>query len=973
MVLRGDNEDQIREYMRTIYIAMENKIKGFMINGLYGYFDVFEGQFFDSLGLDFPEDYDPTERPWYKTAVEAGDAIAITPMYMNIRVNDYIITYVRRIFDDQGIPLGIICLDVSLADIKKYVADMRLTEGGYGIFINEGLEVFYFPEQEMIGKSALEISSDPSVLVDEALAGTDIFEREIINYQNKITVAFSTMLHNGWLLFILTPKDEYYRELHEMEIFLIILGIVLALALIAILLRVDLAKTKLDKENRQKDILLATMEKEREADELTQLMLDAMPFSCILWDKNLRNLSCNQAAVKLFGLSGKQEYIDRFHELSPEYQPDGMLSKEAALEKARGAFETGYDRFEWMHQTITGEPLPAEVTLVRVKHKGDYIVVGYTRDLRELKAMLNEMHNVENDLRLARDAAEVANVAKSAFLANMSHEIRTPMNSIIGFTELAMDDKVSPHTKDYLEKIIESADWLLRIINDILDISKVESGKMELEHIPFDLHEIIAHCQTAIMPKAMEKGTHLHFYAEPSVGRKLLGDPTRLRQILTNLLSNAVKFTNIGTVKLSSNITGSGENTVTVQFEVRDSGIGMTPEQMERIFEPFMQADSTTTRKYGGTGLGLSITKNLIELMGGKLNVESTVGIGSKFGFSLTFDTINVSAEENDRELANSAWLDKPFFEGEILICEDNTMNQRVICEYLSRVGIKAVIAENGKEGVELVFSRKEKGEKPFDLIFMDIHMPVMDGLEAALLINKMQTGTPIVAMTADIMSDHKELYQQNGMPDHMGKPFTSQELWRCLLKYLTPINKEEKKKNMQLEGDMELQKILKSLFAKNNQKKFSEITGALKADDVKLAHRLAHTLKGNAGQIGKTQLQLAAADVEQVLKSGQNLVTEEQLNTLETELNKVLDELASLLKNESAPPPPSVLPQGQDAHGLIEKLEPLLKSGNPACLDMVNDLRSMPECEWLVQQMEDFDFEAALSTLAKIKEAKDG
>jgi signal transduction histidine kinase/CheY-like chemotaxis protein len=823
----------------------------------------------------------------------------------------------------------------------------------------------------MIGRSALEISSDPSVLVNEALAGNDIFEREIKNYKNKITVVFSTRLHTGWLLFILTPKREYYRELYEMERFLIILGIVLALALIGILFRVDLTKEKLDKENRQKDILLATMEKEREADELTQLMLDAMPFSCLLWNRDLNNLSCNQAAVKLFGLSGKQEYIDRFYDLSPQYQPDGAPSKESALEKVKKTFETGYDRFEWMHQTITGELLPAEITMVRVKHKGEYIVVGYTRDLRELKVMINEMRKVEDDLRLARDAAEVANVAKSVFLANMSHEIRTPMNSIIGFAELAMDDKISPHTKDYLEKIVENADWLLLIINDILDISKVESGKMELEHIPFDLHEMLAHCQTTIMPKAMGKGTQLHFYAEPSVGRKLLGDPTRLRQILVNLLTNAVKFTNVGMVKLSSAITSSTENTVTVNFEVRDSGIGMTPEQMERIFEPFMQADSGTTRKYGGTGLGLSITTKLIELMGGKLNVESTVGVGSKFGFSLTFDTIDMSVEINEHKFTDDAWLEKPVFEGEILVCEDNIMNQQVIREYLAKVGLRTVIAENGKEGVEIVSSRKEKGEKPFSLIFMDIHMPVMDGLEAASRINKLQMGTPIVAMTADIMSHDKDLYRQNGMPDHMGKPFTSQELWRCLLKYLTPVNKVDKQKKTQLDEDMELQNVLQSLFAKNNQKKYSEITGALEVGDIKLAHRLAHTLKGNAGQIGRTRLQLAATVVEQALKSGNNAVTQEQLRALETELVGVLDELAPLLNNESAVPPQSlslVPVLGRETQDLIEKLEPMLNSGNPECLDMANDLRAIPGCEWLVQQMEDFDFEAALSTLVEIK-----
>jgi signal transduction histidine kinase/DNA-binding response OmpR family regulator len=973
MILQGDTADQIREYMENIFVAMENKVKGFMINGLYGYFDVFEGLFFDSLGLDFPENYEPTERPWYKTAVEAGDAIAITPMYMNIRVNDYIITYVRRIFDDQGIPLGIICLDVSLADIKNHVANMRLTEGGYGIFINEKLELFYFPEKEMIGRSAFEISSDPSVLVNEALAGNDIFEREILNYKNKIAVAFSSQLQNGWLLFILTPKDEYYRELHEMEIFLVILGIILALALIMVLIRVDMAKEKLDQENRQKDILLATMEKERETDELTQIMLDAMPLSCLLWDKNLNTSVCNQAAVKLFKLSGKQDYIDRFYDLSPEYQLNGLPSREEAIAKVKKAFEIGYDRFEWLHQTMTGEPLPAEITLVRVKHKGEYIVVAYSRDLRELKAMLNEMHKVEDDLRLARDAAEVANITKSAFLANMSHEIRTPMNSIIGFTELAMDDTISPHTKDYLQHIIENAEWLLQIINDILDISKVESGKMELEHIPFDLHEILAHCRTVIMPKAMEKGTQMHFYAEPSVGRKLLGDPTRLRQIIINLLSNAIKFTNIGMVKLSSTITDSTENTVTIQFEIRDSGIGMTKEQMERIFEPFTQADSTTTRRYGGTGLGLSITKNLIELMGGKLNVESTVGLGSKFSFSLIFDTIDVSVEKDDREFTETAWLDKPAFEGEILVCEDNAMNQRVIREYLAKVGLKVVIAGNGREGVEIVSSRKEKGEKPFDLIFMDIHMPVMDGLEAAFKINKMQTGTPIVAMTADIMSNDKELYRQNGMPDHMGKPFTSQELWHCLLKYLKPINKAGDHKIIQLDSDMELQKVLQVLFARNNQNKFSEITGALEADDIKLAHRLAHTLKGNAGQIGKTRLQLAATNVEQALKNGKNLVAEEQLKALETELTSVLYELAPLLKKGStAAPQPSAPISEAEIQSLIGELESLLKKGDPDCLDLVNDLRAIPECELLIQQMEDFDFEAALSTLVEIKKRTD-
>jgi signal transduction histidine kinase/CheY-like chemotaxis protein len=511
-----------------------------------------------------------------------------------------------------------------------------------------------------------------------------------------------------------------------------------------------------------------------------------------------------------------------------------------------------------------------------------------------------QVKNYDVKLRDAVRKAESASVAKSAFLANMSHEIRTPMNSIIGFNELAMDDNISSKTRDYLEKIQINAEWLLQIINDVLDISKVESGKIELEHIPFDLHDIFAHCRTVIMPKAIEKGINLHFYAEPSVGKKMMGDPTRLRQILTNLLSNAIKFTNTGFIKLTSSIEYSTDNRIIVYFEVRDSGIGMTAEQISRIFEPFVQADSSTTRKYGGTGLGLSITKNLIELMGGKLIVESTPGLGSKFGFSAVFDTINIPYEMPIHENVNVK-LEKPLFNGEILVCEDNSMNQLVIKESLERVGIRAVIADNGFDGIEIVSKRIEEGMEPFDLIFMDIQMPVMDGLETASKIEKLQTGTPIIAMTANIMYGEMEIYKQSGIPDYISKPFTSQELWRCLLKYLKPVNKnstEEKPQNGEIDLDLEFKKVLQNHFWKNNQNKYNEIIKAIEDNDLELAHRLAHTLKGNAAQLGRSSLHIAAADVERQLKEGKMLVTEDQLKTLETEFYKYLNEL-SLMYNE--------------------------------------------------------------------------
>ena len=424
------------------------------------------------------------------------------------------------------------------------------------------------------------------------------------------------------------------------------------------------------------------------------------------------------------------------------------------------------------------------------------ILAGYNRDLSAHKAMLAEMQKVKDDLRLARDAAEAASFTQTAFLANMSHEIRTAMSSIMGFSELAMDATDHIETRDYLGKIQTNTEWLLQIINDILDVSKIESGKMELENIPFDMCELFTDCRTLILPKACEKGIMLYFYADPSVGSLLLGDPTRLRQVLMNLLSNAVRFTNTGIVKFLAKIEKRDENAVSIHFTIRDSGIGMSSEQIGKIFEPFIQGNVSAMLKYGGSGLGLAITKSIIELMGGTLFVDSTPGVGSKFSFELVFDTIESPGDEMVTDKILFDEFEKPVFEGEVLLCEDNTMNQQVICEHLARVGLKTVVAENGRIGMEIVQRRikesqdKSSGKKQFDLIFMDIHMPEVDGLDAAAKISELGIGIPIIASTANILYNDKKIYRASGMNDCLNKPFTSQELWRCLLKYLTPVRR---------------------------------------------------------------------------------------------------------------------------------------------------------------------------------------
>ena len=589
-------------------------------------------------------------------------------------------------------------------------------------------------------------------------------------------------------------------------------------------------------------------------------------------------------------------------------------------------------------------------------------------------------NSITANLQEAVQKAETASRSKSDFLANMSHEIRTPMNSIIGFSELALDDYIPSRTKDFLKKILDNSQWLLQILNDVLDISKIESGKMELESIPFDLNEIFNACHTMFLPKAEEKGVAIYFYAEPAAGKRLYGDPVKLRQVLSNLLANAVKFTSEGIIKMQAYTKEITKDSVTVLFEVQDSGIGISYDQLENIFDPFSQADSGTTRKYGGSGLGLPITKNIIEMMGGKLDVESAPGIGSKFTFQIVF--LATDAPADSPAYVEPVYDDsaKPIFKGEVLVCEDNTMNQQVICEHLDRVGLTSAVAQNGEEAVKMVTERPDSadsstngsvgsGKKQFDLIFMDIHMPVMDGIEAATEILKLDSNIPIIAMTANVMANDKEVYSKVGMKDIIGKPFSSQELWKCLRKYLTPVNYQQVKAPQREAIDKKLYQRLVNVFVAHNKDKFSEIESAVDSGDIKLAHRLVHTLKSNAGQLNKPNLQQIATEVEKCLKSGENQTIPEQMEALKTELNATIKELEPMVLTSGSAKDPDEQPNTVASRSLLRKLKPLLKDSDFDCLSYVDKLRSVNGSEELIRQIESLDFQLAVKALDELME----
>jgi len=575
-----------------------------------------------------------------------------------------------------------------------------------------------------------------------------------------------------------------------------------------------------------------------------------------------------------------------------------------------------------------------------------------------------EMEKTLEDLRHSYDTAKAATQAKSDFLANTSHEIRTPMNSILGFSELALDCDINDKVRNYLDNIRESANWLLNIINGILDISKIETdGMVELENIPFDLPELFERCQALFMPKVIEKGLLLSCHAEQPAGKKIIGDPVKLRQVLTNLLSNSVKFTNSGSVSLLASIESTEDNHVKMYFEISDTGIGMTPEQMIRIFEPYAQADASISRDFGGTGLGLVIIKSIIDVMGGIIHLESQMGIGTKFSFTLMFEL----ADNNDIDVVAETF-ERPNFNGEVLVCEDNHLNQQVICEHLKKVGLKAIVANNGYEGLDMITSRMENNQPHFDLIFMDIYMPIMGGIEAAAKITALGINTPIVALTANASPHTLDIYKANGILDFLCKPFTSQELWKCLAKYVDTISYSTVNAGHHA---VETQKILKRLrlnFVTDNQGICEKLKCALASGDIKTAHRLVHTIKSNAGQIDEKQLQMISASIENMLMKGQKQIAAQQLNQFESEVNMVLDKLTPLLIEANAK---SII-KTTDKHKIweiIKKLEPLLVTKNPACEDMIDDIRTIPNTENLIKQIENFKFKQALEALSNIKD----
>ncbi len=419
-----------------------------------------------------------------------------------------------------------------------------------------------------------------------------------------------------------------------------------------------------------------------------------------------------------------------------------------------------------------GRVLPLEIFRIPFRdHLGNAVgIVSVARDISEHIA-------IEDALRKAKQAAIDANTAKSDFLANMSHEIRTPLNGIIGLNHLALQ-QAPEDLKSYLEKINISAKTLLKIVNDILDFSKIEAGRMDIEYIPFRIARSIQFAIDMMQYQADEKNIYLKLNTIGELPEYILGDPLRFRQVLLNLLNNAVKFTSEGGVTITVTVVQEVALCASITIDVTDTGIGMTDKQISRIFQPFMQADTSTTRRYGGTGLGLPITRSLIEAMGAKLVVTSTTGKGTNFSFTLEAQIPTDIQADTTPTTDDQLHLER--IKGKkILLVEDNEINQLIAIEVLENLGLAVSLACDGKQGID------EALQNDFDLILMDIQMPVMDGLTAAKTLRYNNYTKPIIAMTANAMPEDKIKAREAGMQEHIGKPFDVEDLQKCLFKWL--------------------------------------------------------------------------------------------------------------------------------------------------------------------------------------------
>ncbi len=521
---------------------------------------------------------------------------------------------------------------------------------------------------------------------------------------------------------------------------------------------------------------------------------------------------------------------------------------------------------------------------------------GYEQSLLEERAGLKaQVEEQTRDLQQALTEAKSAERAKDEFIANMSHEMRTPLNAIVGLSYLAAQRESDAKSRDYLTKISDAGSSLQLIIDDLIDISKLASDRLQLDTAPFSLKQLLSRQVASCRDKAAEKGLAFSFEAAPDLPDRLLGDPRRLNQVLTKLSGNAIKFTAQGSVALAVRRESSSGTKELLRFSIRDTGQGMAREALSRIFRPFTQADSSTTRNFGGTGLGLAICSRLIGLMGGEIAVDSEPGRGSCFSFTVSFQR-DPSPPLAEVEEKSNFQARLSFQNVRVLVAEDQPLNQAIVKEMLEQVGIEVDLADNGQLAVERLTALPADY---YDAVLMDIQMPVMDGIAATeTLRRKPGLGQlPVIALSAYTMAHERAKFFAAGLSDHIGKPFQAADLYATLARWVAPAKCRylvEAQAPQKADADAAVASALDQLrdidgadglmrfggklphylrwlriFAEEAPKAVADIEAALHQGDIEAAQKLVHGFKGRTGMLGMVALHQATVELEAALRRG--------------------------------------------------------------------------------------------------------